>query len=121
MAGFRIGDYRVEREVRSEETGVVYEAVHLVLPRRVFIKVMHPGQMWLRSMAVQMLREACILEALSHAGIPRIYECGVLADRRPWVALEHFDGATLADAMNEGPLGVSELVVAIRAIAEILA
>jgi serine/threonine protein kinase len=118
--GIRIGDYKIERELRAEETGMVYAGVHLVLPRRAAVKVMHPAQAWMRSMAVQILREACILEALHHPGAPRVYECGVLADKRPWVAVELIEGETIAEACARQPLGVSELVVMIRAIADVL-
>jgi hypothetical protein len=118
--GFRIGDYRIEREVRHEDTGMVYAGVHLVLPRIAAIKVMHPSQAWLRALAVQILREACILEALSHPGIPRVFECGVLSDKRPWVAMELVEGASIAEMSHEGPLAISDLVVALRATADVL-
>lgn len=117
--GTRIGDYRIELELRTEDTGVVYGSVHLVLPRRAAVKVMHPGEP-AKVMAVQMLREACILEALSHPGVPRVYECGMLADKRPWVALELVGGVLLADAIQRGPLPVGEIVVVVRGLAEIL-
>jgi hypothetical protein len=119
-SGFRIGDYRIEREVRHEDTGMVYGAVHLVLPRVAAVKVMHPSQAWLRALAVQILREACILEALSHPGVPRVFECGVLSDKRPWVAMELIEGASIAELSHEGPLAISDLVVALRATADVL-
>jgi len=115
--GARIGDYLVEREVAIEETAVVYLATHVVLPRQAQVKVTHPGS---RTAAVQLLREACILEALSHAGIPRVHECGVLADRRPWSAIERMPGATFKQLSGDGPLGLSDLVVALRDVADIL-
>jgi len=115
--GTRVGDYKVVAQVRGEETGVVYASVHLVLPRRAAVKVCHGG----RELAVKLLREACILEALSHPGVPRVFECGVLADRRPWVALELVHGAPLSDAMKDGPIAIADLVVAVRGVAEILA
>jgi serine/threonine protein kinase len=117
--GACVGDYRIEQELRSEDTGVVYAAVHLVLPRRAALKVMHPAQASIRQMAVQMLREACILEALSHPGVPRVFECGVL-DKLPWVALELVDGKPLAELIEKGPIASNELVTILRALAEIL-
>jgi serine/threonine protein kinase len=115
--GERVGDYRVEREVAYEETAVVYLATHVVLPRQAYLKVTHPGS---RPAAVQLLREACILEALRHAGIPRVHECGVLPDRRPWSAIEALSGVTFARFAGEGPLALADLVVALRDIADIL-
>ncbi len=116
----RIGDYRITGELVTEETGAVYLADHIVLPRRAALKVMHSGSAWLRSIAIQMLREACLLEALSHPGIPRVYECGVLPDRRPWTAFELIEGTTVADAMRSGPLSVVELVAMLRDVADLL-
>jgi serine/threonine protein kinase len=128
--GARIGDYAVEREVACEPTVVVYLATHVVLPRRAQLHVTQPGS---QDAAVQLLREACILEALSHPGIPRVFECGVLPDRRPWSAIEHLTGAidhpagpgdvvgvTLDRYVGHGPLGIADLVVAVRDVADIL-
>lgn len=115
--GARVGDYEVEREAAYEETAVVYLATHVVLPRKAFLKVAHPGS---RSAAVHVLREACILEALSHAGIPRVHECGVLADRRPWCAIEMMPGVKLSRVVSDGPMPLSDLVVALRDLADIL-
>ncbi len=118
--GLRIGDYRVERELRSDDTGIIYEAVHLVLPRRAALKVTHPSSMYIRSVAIQMMREACVLEALAHPGVPRIYECGMLPDKRPWVARELIAGTTVTELMQTGSMGMSELVVLLRSVAEII-
>ncbi len=114
--GQRIGDYRIESELHREETGVVYLGAHLLLPRRAAVKVMHEGQAWLRAVAMQVLREACILEALSHPGIPRVYECGMLDDRRPWSAFEYVEGTPIG-----APMPIAELVTLLRDAAEILA
>jgi serine/threonine protein kinase len=115
--GARIGDYEVEREIAYEEASVIYLATHVVLPRKAYVKVTHPGS---RSSAVHLLREACILEALSHAGIPRVHECGVLSDRRPWCAIEVLPGVRLSRVLSEGRMPLADLVVALRDIADIL-
>src|SRR5262245_65975038 len=118
--GLRIGDYRVERELRSDDTGIIYEAVHLVLPRRAALKVTHPSSLYIRSVAVQMMREACVLEALAHPGVPRIYECGILSDKRPWVARELIEGTTLADLLQSRSIPMADLVVMMRSVADII-
>lgn len=114
--GTRIGDYRIERERHTEDAGIVYEGTHLVLPRHAAIKIAND-----KAAGVQMLREACVLEALLHPGVPRIYECGVLADKRPWVALERIDGASLAETTKDTPIAISDLAMVVRACADILA
>lgn len=115
--GARIGDYVVEREVSYEASAIVYFATHVVLPRQAHIKVTHPGS---RSAAIQLLREACILEALSHPGVPRVHECGVLPDRRPWSAIELLTGVVFERFVGDGAVALSDLVVALRDVADIL-
>lgn len=121
LPGARLGDYVIERELRSEETGLVYFARHVVLPRVATLKVMHGGHVWLREMAIQVVREACVLEGLEHPGIPRVYECGVLGDRRPWIALEPLEGSTVAQSLGDGHvMPVLDTINMLRDVAEIL-
>lgn len=117
VAGARIGDYVVEHELTYEANAIVYLATHVVLPRQAHVKVTHPGS---RGAAVQLLREACILEALSHGGIPRVHECGVLADRRPWAAIEVMAGVTFERLCGDAPLALADLAVALRDVGDIL-
>ena len=114
--GTRIGDYVVEREA-----GDGYEAVHVLLPRRVRLEVMHPTFIGLKPVAVRMMREACILEALRHPGVPRIFEVGLMNDQRtnrPWVASELVEGESLVSTGIVSPIRVLELI---RDLADILA
>lgn len=124
MDGERIGNYVIEGERGRDATGIVYEARHLVLPRRAIVKVMNASTPWLPAgsgqIAVQLLREACILEALEHPGTIRVYESGLLADRRPWFAHERVEGATVEDMLATDPLEPAHAVVLLRDIAEVL-
>jgi len=117
VPGARIGDYVVERELAYEASAIVYFATHVVLPRQAHIKVTHPGS---RSAAIQLLREACILEALSHPGVPRVHECGVLPDRRPWSAIELMPGIPFDRFVGDGRGALPDVVVALRDVADIL-
>jgi hypothetical protein len=120
-SGARLGDYRIERELRNEETGFVYLAEHVVLPRRASLKVMHGGDMWAKEMAVAVVREACVLEPLEHPGIPRVYECGVLPDRRPWIALEAQEGVTVAASLDDRHvMPVLDVIAMLRDVCDIL-
>ncbi len=116
----RIGDYTIVGELPAEDMAAVYLARHVVLPRVAVVKVMHSQAAWLRSAALQVLREACLLEALSHPGIPRVYECGVLPDRRPWTAFEHIEGTTVAEMVKAGPLPLADVVGMLRDVADLL-
>lgn len=118
--GTRIGDYVVDHALSIGDAPVaVYLGTHVVLPRRVALKVMQGGQ-YLKTVAVQMLREACLLEAIAHPAVPRLFECGVLADKRPWMALEYIDGTPLADLVTTGPMPLADLVAVLRDAADLL-
>ena len=121
VTGDRIGSYRVEHELGSTATGTLYQAIHLVLPRRAVIKVKHHGADRMQhALAVQLLREACLLEALSHPGIPQLYESGLLDDKRPWFAFELIEGITLADSIDAGPVPALEVARIVRDLAATL-
>ena len=111
----RIATYRVERELGSTTTGILYQAVHLVLPRRAVIKVGHAARS--QQFAIQLLREACLLEALNHPGIPHLYESGLLEDRRPWFAFEMIEGMTLSERMINGPLPSADVATILADLA----
>jgi serine/threonine protein kinase len=113
--GDRVGNYRIEAELGASGAGVRYAAVHLVLPRRAVVRVMHVTN---QALAVVLLREACILEALSDPGVPRVYDSGLLPDRRPWFAIEQLaDPVTLADTP---PMPLVEALEVVRDLAAIL-
>lgn len=117
---FRVGDYKVSDQLGSEEAGSFYFGEHVLLPRKAAIKIMHAAPTYNRSMAVAMLREACLVEALAHPGIPRVYECGVLPDKRPWTAFELVEAESVATQIADTPLAVADVVVLIRDVADVL-
>lgn len=111
----RIGDYRLTRALPAMMAGVLeFEATHVLLPRRAHVRIAA------HDAANDLMRHACTLEALRHPGVPRIYECGVLDDDRPWIAFEELAGPTLAELMLERALGPMEMLVMLRDLAEIL-
>jgi len=92
----------------------------MVLPRRAIIKVVHSAFAAVQPFVVQTLREACILEAIAHPGVPVVYESGVLRERRPWFAFERISGPTLEELLAPGALTPVEVAGLIRDVAEII-
>jgi serine/threonine-protein kinase len=115
VPGARIGDYVIETVLE----GGGYEGIHVLLPRTVRLTVAP------RPVAsVRMMRDACMLEALRHPGLPRVFEVGMLADgsNEPWVASEIINGDSLLDStMKVGRLQIREVLEVIRDTAEVLA
>jgi serine/threonine protein kinase len=118
--GARISDYLIECELPARNTEVAYRATHRVLPRCARVVILNPTFVGVRSAELQLMREACILEALHHPGVPRVYECGVL-ERRPWVAMEHVEGTSIEQAAAERPIALSDAMAVVRDAAAVLA
>jgi serine/threonine-protein kinase len=118
--GTRVGEYRIHTRLATHGNGHLYLATHLLLPRRATIKVLPAAGTTTNPLMLELLREACIIEALDHPGIPRVYETGVLADRRPWIATEVIEGRDLAAAIAVRSMAVAEIIALVRDIADIL-
>lgn len=111
-----IGDYEVSQ---LERTGSIvrYAATHVVLPRRAIIELLDADAPQVE--AVRLMRRACILDALQHPAVPRVYECGRLAGR-PWIAIAHDREATLRDELRDGGLEVREALTLLEGVAAVL-
>lgn len=117
--GTRLGDYQIDGDLLGGWNAEAYMATHVLLPRRARLIVLSAAFVDQRPAAVQMMREACLLEAMHHPGVPRVFECGVLG-RRPWIACELIEGTPLSEALAVGPLPVVEVLSLLRDVAEVL-
>jgi eukaryotic-like serine/threonine-protein kinase len=116
-----IGSYRIAKEIGRGGMGVVYEAVHSMLPRRAAVKVMHAALRKHPGMATRMVQEAGILEEIRHPGVVRVYECGILPDHRPWIAMELVEGDSLATRLHyTSRLHAAEVAALLADVADVL-
>ena len=117
-----IGSYRLVKEIGRGGMGTVYEAEHVVLPRRAAIKVMHADLRRQPGMATRVVQEAGILEDIRHPGIVGVYDCALLPDHRPWIAMELVEGETLAARLlTHGPLAANDVAKLLAEVADVLA
>jgi serine/threonine-protein kinase len=119
--GDRVSSYRIERLVGTGGMGWVYRAIHALDAHVVALKVLREDQLSLDRAVDRMMREAAILASVSHAGIPKFYECGLLPDGRPWIAMELVEGQSLHARMVRGPLSSDEVLDFIGPVADVLA
>ncbi len=91
-AGDAVGPYRLLRELGRGGMGAVWlaERADGQLKREVALKL--PRLAWGGALAERLARERDILASLAHPNIARLYDAGVDAHGRPWLAIEHVDG-----------------------------
>ena len=113
--------YEIERLLGTGGMGSVYRARHVLDDRVVAIKVLREDQLEQERAVDRMMREASILATVAHGGIPRFYECGLLGDGRPWIAMELVQGTPLSLRLHEGPLPHCDVMDFVGNVAGVLA
>ena len=117
-----VGSYRLVRELGRGGMATVYEARHTVLPRRAAIKVMHGELRRQPGMATRVVQEAAILEDIRHPGVTHVFDCSLLPDHRPWIAMELVEGETLAARfMRSAAMPSYDVAALLAELADVLA
>jgi WD40 repeat protein/serine/threonine protein kinase/tetratricopeptide (TPR) repeat protein len=93
-AGQTFGAYRIEREIGRGGMGVVYEAVHLALDKRVALKILPIHGPRQASQLERFLREAKTAAGLHHTNIVPVFDVGQVAGT-PYYAMQLIDGQGL--------------------------
>lgn len=111
--GQHVGGYRVLREIETDSLGVVYEAEHPRLHRKVALRTIGAGVARDVSFSRRFLLELRSYVALEHPAIPRLYELAYDGDC-PYLVTEMIDGRTLDAVLGDGvkyePRGIIELL-----------
>ena len=118
--GEMVSAYRIEKLVGTGGMGWVYRARHVIEQRIVALKVLREDQLGLDRAIDRMMREATILATVAHPGIPRFYECGVLPDRRPWIAMELVDGRSLQSKLGGNVMHHDDVIDVVMHVAAVL-
>jgi eukaryotic-like serine/threonine-protein kinase len=107
LGGSLVGPYRLVRLIGEGGMGSVWlaERADSVYQRAVALKLPHVASR--AGLDERMRRERDILAALEHPGIARMYDGGISADGRPYMAMEYVDGADLLSycSARRAPLG----------------
>jgi serine/threonine-protein kinase len=104
--GASIGPYRLVRELGHGGMGAVWLAERSdgQLKRSVALKL--PHLTWGGGLGERLARERNILATLEHPNIARLYEAGVDALGRPWMAMEYVQGRSIDVYARERALDV---------------
>jgi serine/threonine-protein kinase len=108
--------YRLVRSVGEGSSGVVWEAEHVELGRRVAIKVLSAELSGSRASLERFRGEARATAALSHPNLVQILDFGRALDGRVFLVMELLRGETLAERLHRAPMTVVEATrIAIQA------
>lgn len=114
LRGLVLGNYRVLDRIGAGGLGVVFQAEHMLMRRRVAIKVLSVSPEQPADVIARFVREMRSVALLDHPNIVAAIDAGVCpgADRREpdlyYFVMEHLAGKDLELFVREKPLAVSE-------------
>lgn len=103
------GRYRLERILGKGATGVVFEASHLVIGKRVALKCLYPHHRTKATAVERFFREARIAATVEHPNVIQVFDGGDEKDTL-YLAMELLKGESLGDRIERGPLSVNDAV-----------
>jgi serine/threonine protein kinase len=112
QGGTHLGQYELVRMLGSGAMGVVYEARHRTLGRRVAIKVLHAGEAELTASEItpkRFAREGRAAARVRHPHVVEVYDYAT--DKgMPYLVMELVEGETMAARVSrEAPMSVAVL------------
>ncbi|MCL5267308.1 MAG: serine/threonine protein kinase [Bacteroidetes bacterium] len=110
MIGEVISHYRILDKLGEGGMGVVYRAEDLRLKRDVALKFLPPELTSDPEARNRFIEEAQTASALDHPNIGVIHEIDETNDGRSFICMALYDGETLKQRIERGPLGVQEAV-----------
>jgi len=107
LVGTMVGSYRVEALLGRGGMGSVYRAVHPRIGTEVAIKVLHASLARSTTVTERFEREARASGAIGSPYIPKFYDFGVLSDGCTYAVLDYYDGESVADRIERGPIDLA--------------
>ena len=121
MIGSTVSHYQVLERLGGGGMGVVYKAHDLRLDRPVALKFIASKCGASEELKRRFLREAKVASSLDHPNICTVYEMGETEDGTLFIAMALYEGETLNDLLERGPLPIGQVVEVIAQVASGLA
>ena len=109
--GQTISHYKVLEHLGSGAMGIVCKAEDLLLHRLVALKSLSPAMLTDPTQKHSLLQEARAASVLDHPNICRIHQIEELPDGQIILVMGYYDGETLADRIERGPLDLTSASV----------
>jgi len=108
VEGTRVSHYEVLEQLGRGGMGVVHKALDTRLNRHVALKFLPPEMTSDDEARQRFTTEAQAASALDHPNICTIYEIDSDPDGRMFIAMAFYDGETLKQRIDRGPLAIGE-------------
>jgi serine/threonine-protein kinase len=117
MIGQTISHYRILEKIGAGGMGIVYKAEDTKLHRTVALKFLHPELILQEEAKQRFIQEAQAASALDHQNICTIHEIDEtkpsqdeLGESQIFISMAYYEGETLKEKIQRGPLSVSEVL-----------
>ena len=98
-------------------SGIVYEAVHQTLNRKVAIKVLKNDYFENSGLLESLRKEAIILARIKHENVASVYDF-VEVNRHYYLIMEHVEGTSLADLCQKGKMEEKAAIAVMKGLLE---
>jgi serine/threonine protein kinase len=116
------GRYLVKRLIGEGGMGLVYEAEHVDIGRRVAVKLLHAAFTRQSEVVARFRAEARAATRIGHPHIIEVFDSGTTVDGAVYFVMEYLEGRDLSDAIErEGPLPAARVISIGRDICQALA
>ncbi|WP_233261842.1 serine/threonine-protein kinase [Vitiosangium sp. GDMCC 1.1324] len=118
LVGQRYGSFMSLRELGRGGMGTVLLAEHVLIPKRVAVKVLHRHLAEEPELVSRFLAEARAMSLVQHENVVTVYDLDT-RDGRPYFVMEYLEGQSLA-AFARGPLEPALVVELLAQVCEAL-
>ena len=116
MIGQTVSHYRILEKLGQGGMGIIYKAEDTKLGRPVALKFLPPALTMNAEARERFIQEARAASALDHRNICNVHDIEQTDDGQVFIAMAYYEGATLKERIERGPLKLSEaLDIAIQA------
>ncbi|MGH9254837.1 MAG: protein kinase domain-containing protein [Vicinamibacterales bacterium] len=121
LVGTTVAQYEIVARLGGGGMGVVYAARDTRLGRRVALKFLPPQWSHDENAKQRFIREAQAASATDHPNICTIHDISTAADGQLFIVMAHYEGETLKQRLDRGPVEVDEAIDIAAQVAEGLA
>jgi serine/threonine protein kinase len=112
------GKYLIEKLIKTGGMGSVYLGKHVLMDKRVAIKVLRPSLAVDNDVVARFSREAKAASRISHPHAVTVTDFGEDENGVVFLVMEYLDGRTLKDIIrSDGPMAVSRVTEIVRQVA----